>query len=289
MTITVTSSHRRSHRSSLHRSSRGRSAALVGGGLAVFAVAVVALGAAFGFAAPRAASIDSSLSPDDGGTPFVSLVTVVIVAAADAAMITFGVLKLGRIIGDVRRERTAGIVRRARLAGEIAASPPAPLVDGLTSLPNRRRFETDLGQSLDAGAVGLVLVDIDHVLRFNQDHGREAGDVLIREIALLLSENVREGDVVYRCGGGRFGTLLGGADEAETEEIAERLRLAVEDHDFELGETQPGGRVTVSVGTVVATDAAPLQVQALADRALTMAKIEGRNRVAAADQGVVGR
>lgn len=155
--------------------------------------------------------------------------------------------------------------------------------DALTGLANRRRMDGDLA-GLQAehheNGVAFLMIDVDKFKDYNDAHGHPAGDVLLRQVATTLCECVREGDVVYRFGGEEFAVLLRGATDLEAQAVATRIRTAVAAHPFPGGESQPGGRVTVSVGVarhVDGGDAAGLVSQA--DSALFSAKRSGRDRV----------
>ena len=165
------------------------------------------------------------------------------------------------------------------------------LQDALTGLYNRRHMDERLASELAASQrharpLSLLMIDIDHFKRVNDDHGHVAGDEALKMVAFVLRGAVRKEDVIARFGGEEFvviarETLLDGARA-----LAERIRKAVEKSRFGWQERELG--VTVSVGV---TSAAPEQVVpgrtdrdllAAADRALYAAKQQGRNRVVAA-------
>ena len=158
--------------------------------------------------------------------------------------------------------------------------------DPLTGLANRRAFDRELARrTAEFRRFGriftLVLIDVDHFKRFNDRYGHPAGDVALRELAAVFSQQVRDIDLVARYGGEEFAIILPGADFTTTFEAAERLRAAVaalrEPHDG-----VPEGIVTVSVGVaslVPSAGAAGEQLIALADARLYEAKRSGRNRV----------
>ncbi len=194
--------------------------------------------------------------------------------------------------------------------------------DGLTNLANRRQLDVHLrataaggtaarehaepdrpgerelgidddigeggGDATDPAAadtVGFIMIDVDHFKSYNDTHGHPAGDELLRRLAELLSSSVRPSDVVYRYGGEEFAVLLPGADERAAGDVGERIRRAVYDADLSGGASQPGGRVTVSVGVAVGAPTEAEQLKGCADQSLYQAKHNGRNRVVIAAVG----
>jgi diguanylate cyclase (GGDEF)-like protein len=109
-----------------------------------------------------------------------------------------------------------------------------------------------------------------------------AGDDVLRAIAGITASCVREGDVVYRFGGEELCILLPGAADDEALAVAERVRTTVAARAFPGGETQPGGRVTVSAGVARAGDPEAAALVVAAEAALYRARREGRDRVVAA-------
>jgi diguanylate cyclase (GGDEF)-like protein len=157
--------------------------------------------------------------------------------------------------------------------------------DGLTRLANHRVFRECLDREVKRfgryeGAFSLLMADIDHFKRFNDEHGHLAGDQVLREVSRTLRAALREGvDLAARYGGEEFAVILPETGLSGALAVAERLRSSVEAGSaaFE-GEDL---RVTVSAG--VAECAAKLTASELidaADKALYKAKRSGRNRVA---------
>ena len=152
--------------------------------------------------------------------------------------------------------------------------------DHLTGLCNRMKFEKSLKRALEmykryGHRFSLILFDIDHFKSVNDTYGHDVGDDVLREISTLVSERMRQTDIVARWGGEEFIILLPEADRRTAEEIAEGVRSKVEQHPFEAVE-----HITVSLGVTVITDTdTEASIIKRADEALYHAKAAGRNRV----------
>ena len=156
--------------------------------------------------------------------------------------------------------------------------------DGLTGLWNRRFF-LELGDREMARArrekhpLSVIYFDVDHFKGINDTHGHEAGDKVLRELAIIGSSHLREVDVFGRMGGEEFAILLPGTGEEGAVCVAERLRASFEDHEVFVADTSV--RCTASFG-VAQLDAGPPDLDGLirrADEALYAAKSGGRNAV----------
>jgi len=166
------------------------------------------------------------------------------------------------------------------------------LTDPLTGLGNRRKFDQELGRRFAqwrrvGTPLTLVLVDVDHFKRVNDEHGHIAGDAVLHDVAQVLAECVREMDLVARYGGEEFGMILPGTTLNEGMTVAERVRSAIAARTF-----QYAGRelqVTVSAGlseAMLINDSEVLVARA--DMALYSAKDAGRDCCQAHDgQGCV--
>jgi diguanylate cyclase (GGDEF)-like protein len=160
------------------------------------------------------------------------------------------------------------------------------LLDGLTGIPNRRHFdqafEIEHRRSLrDSQPLSVVMIDIDHFKLFNDHYGHGAGDQCLQKVATALNGNLlRPADQVFRYGGEEFIVLLPNTDAQGVVDLAERLRLAVEElaigHEY--SSTAP--IVTLSLGTATLNppDTSPTALLKRADEALYAAKKAGRNR-----------
>ena len=159
------------------------------------------------------------------------------------------------------------------------------IYDTLTSLHNRRYFEERLGletqKSFRSGTpLAMIMVDIDHFKKVNDTFGHTEGDKVLREISYLLRSSVRKKDVVARYGGEEFILILPEATPEVSSIIAERIRRAVENTPFEVGNVRL--KLTVSLGVSHFPDDRPSSKEDLvrmADVALYDAKRGGRNRV----------
>jgi two-component system cell cycle response regulator len=162
--------------------------------------------------------------------------------------------------------------------------------DELTGLLNRREFERILTEEEERAArfghsLGLVMVDIDHFKQVNDVHGHSAGDVVLREVARRVADEMRTVDRVLRFGGEELVLILVQTDRAGALEAAQRVCTAVELEPIVVGD---GVRlnVTVSAGAAALPEDAQSGLTLLnaADKALYAAKGRGRNRAVAADE-----
>ena len=160
--------------------------------------------------------------------------------------------------------------------------------DPLTSLFNRRYLEETLVRELVMAermkrTVGIIMIDIDHFKNFNDMHGHDAGDTLLREFGSFLLHNIREYDIACRYGGEEFICILPETTLEKALERAEKIRINALSFKVEhLG--RPLERVTISAGVAIYPEHGTTEATIVkaADEALYRAKGEGRNRVVAA-------
>jgi len=154
--------------------------------------------------------------------------------------------------------------------------------DALTGAYNRRWFDDKLAECFHlaqrAGqGFALLLVDVDHFKRINDNHGHDIGDAVLQQLAALLQAHTRASDCVARFGGEEFAVLMPGTAEAVAAlAVAEKLRAAVAAERF------PGvGSLTLSGGVSLWAigDDGGASVVKRADLALYRAKADGRNRI----------
>lgn len=158
--------------------------------------------------------------------------------------------------------------------------------DALTKLANRRHFETSFDTEFRRSGrhkrqLSIILCDIDHFKRINDQHGHQAGDACLQNVANVFVERItRSGDLSARYGGEEFIILLSDTSPNQAKKIAEDLRSSIENLNFEFaGKAIP---ITASFGVSSLnsrnTQSAD-QLVTQADTALYKAKDSGRNRV----------
>src|SRR5580692_11663589 len=157
--------------------------------------------------------------------------------------------------------------------------------DALTGLVNRREFERRLQEGIDSGHRGdgqhvLCYLDLDRFKIVNDTSGHVAGDSMLREVAKLLRDAVRDSDTVGRLGGDEFGLLLIGCPLDKARQIADDLTRAVGDYRFVWKDKI--FNIGVSVGLVeISRESGTLEeLLAAADTACYVAKKQGSGRVA---------
>ena len=161
------------------------------------------------------------------------------------------------------------------------------MIDELTGLGNRRRFDEALATRVAARgeALALLMIDVDHFKLYNDTYGHLPGDDCLRAIAGAILRIVRKPDATAtRYGGEEFAVLLAATDEAGAMEIAARIHASVAALSVEHA-TSPYGTLTVSIGVAAASaNTTSQQLVRQADWALYVAKSEGRNATRAASE-----
>jgi two-component system, cell cycle response regulator len=166
----------------------------------------------------------------------------------------------------------------------------ATTLDALTGVANRKQLEQRLDAELAFAVrhdapLSVILVDVDHFKRVNDEHGHLAGDAVLKNVAATLSRGVRTEDVIARYGGEEFLTIARGIGKDEATVMAERLRQLVNASSTAFDGREI--RVTVSAGVASLTCCGPrrdkVTLLGLADARLYRAKQGGRNRVVARD------
>ncbi|MBN1575798.1 MAG: diguanylate cyclase [Chitinispirillaceae bacterium] len=163
--------------------------------------------------------------------------------------------------------------------------------DGLTELNNHRHFQELLAREIERSRrykrpLALLIMDIDHFKTFNDTYGHPVGDLVLKEIAMCIRKSIRINDIPARYGGEEFVVIIPETSEKGAITTAERIRSTIEQHTIISLDRRL--KVTISVGCSAYPENAPSQ-QALidtADKALYVAKENGRNRVVLYREGM---
>ncbi len=160
-------------------------------------------------------------------------------------------------------------------------------LDGLTQVANRRRFDEYLAREWqrlrrERAPLSLILCDVDYFKQYNDRYGHLAGDNCLKQVALALERTLkRPADLAARYGGEEFAIILPNTELAGALELAEIMRLKVEELGIAHACSQSSQYVTISLGlstTIPDLINTPQCLLAAADRALYKAKRNGRNR-----------
>jgi diguanylate cyclase (GGDEF)-like protein len=157
------------------------------------------------------------------------------------------------------------------------------ITDGLTKLHNHRFFQDHLSREIKRvtrthAPLSMLLVDLDDFKQLNDRYGHAAGDELLLGIARIMSETVRDSDLLARYGGEEFVVLASDTDLRGAYGLAEKIRTSVAEQPFILDDSLRPVRVTISIGVAQYADDRKAFFQAT-DRALYAAKAEGKNCV----------
>jgi diguanylate cyclase (GGDEF)-like protein len=165
-------------------------------------------------------------------------------------------------------------------------------LDTLTGVNNRRFLEQRIGEEIDRSQrndepLSCLFLDIDHFKSINDNHGHQAGDLVLSLVAGMIKKQLRSNDVLARYGGEEFVALLSNIGEAKAEDIAERIRERTKDLPITYAENDI--HVAISIGLsvyspshspAISTKDIAVQLIHSADTALYSAKKKGRDRVA---------
>ena len=170
--------------------------------------------------------------------------------------------------------------------------------DGLTDLPNRRRFDEFLNREWrramrDQSLLSLILLDIDFFKEFNDHYGHLAGDDCLRQVAAVLREVVqRPGDLAARYGGEEFACVLPDTDSSGAVTLAYKIRERMAEVNIPHFFSSVADRLTLSFGVaalVPGKGQSPADLIRLADSLLYAAKKGGRNQVRSRQQDAFGK
>jgi len=193
----------------------------------------------------------------------------------------------GELQRALRRERKL----LSKLREDNACLQALATTDPLTHAQNVRSFHDILEHEFKiarryAQPLSLLMLDVDHFKLVNDNFGHPSGDYVLKELAVVINQSVRESDVLARIGGEEFAVVLPKADADQAEAFAERIRRQIAEHVF--GVYGKEISVTISIGSASypcdAEITEPEMLTYFADQALLMAKEAGRNCVIAVRQ-----
>lgn len=158
--------------------------------------------------------------------------------------------------------------------------------DALTGIHNRRHFFDLCQEKIELGKqqgkrISFVLMDIDYFKAVNDTYGHLIGDDVLKKVSEICYDTLRETDLIGRYGGEEFGILIYDAGIQVTHSIIERMRKAIQNHAFKVGETETI-HLTVSFGIYrpdLGEDIELLSIFTKADKGLYKAKSDGRDRI----------
>ena len=216
----------------------------------------------------------------------------VFLTAETAQRVDIAAMNAGALDYLVKGEITPRMLERSlryalKLGETLEALHRLATRDQLTGLLNRREFERIIFEEEERAerfghSLALVMLDIDHFKRVNDTHGHAAGDLVLKEVARRISDEVRTVDRVVRFGGEELAIILVQTDRAGALETANRLCTAVELEPIVVAEKVPLN-ITVSAGAAAMPEDAKSGLALLnaADKALYAAKAAGRNSAVA--------
>lgn len=162
----------------------------------------------------------------------------------------------------------------------------ASLKDPLTGVGNRVALEQSLARETEltrrhGPPMSIVMLDMDHFKNLNDSHGHQAGDAALKATALLLKEQLRNVDMVFRFGGEEFILVLSNTSTEAAAVVAERIRAAIQNLRLLVGDKQVRLSASLGYGTYKQCESQEDLLRRV-DQALYQAKREGRNRMQAA-------
>ncbi len=222
-------------------------------------------------------------------------VPVIILTAEDGSDVDIAAMDAGAVDYLVKTALNSRQLERAvgyalKLGETLAQLRLLAQRDGLTGLHNRREFQRILQEEWDRSArfkrpFSLVMVDIDHFKKINDQHGHQIGDEVLRHVASLLAGQVRNVDRVARYGGEEFAVMMVETDRKSAVEGMQRLGLLLAETPCYVQKLDLTLPVTLSAGvaTNLSDAGSASELVAAADKALYAAKHGGRNCIVATD------
>ena len=239
---------------------------------------------------------------DDGYRSNVAAVTAVAIGVALTSLICWTIVRIryGRLVQAAERiadgdytvavpESGGGIESRLgaainRISASLADTHDRATIDRLTGVANRQVLLAALFAEVERASryerpLCVAFVDIDHFKAVNDSHGHARGDSVLRELAHRVQEQIREVDTFARYGGEEFVVVLPETTVEGAAQLADRICVAVRREPFRHDGEEPLD-ISVSIGGAAFPDhgSSPATLMRAADKALYVAKAEGRDR-----------
>jgi len=190
-------------------------------------------------------------------------------------------LQVNQHLAGLYLEEALPVLHAKRLASNLHEMATK---DALTGLANRRFLETNINP-LTAGVqrrnstMGVLMCDLDFFKQVNDEHGHDIGDQVLKTLAVIMQEAVRASDIVIRYGGEEFLILLMDCEIEKATEVAEKIRGAVEEQLFRMGNISIRKTLSIGVSLYPVDGEGFWECVKHADIALYQAKDTGRNKV----------
>ena len=185
-------------------------------------------------------------------------------------------------VDNINRHLESKVLERTKEhAAARETAEKAAVTDGLTGLFNRLKMDNVLSHEIHKSinydtSLSIIFFDVDHFKSVNDTYGHPIGDIVLKQISVILRENIRSIDIAGRFGGEEFLIICPQTDLSGARNLAEKLRIAIENHDF-----PTVGMKTASFGVVeLLPNEAQTSLLSRVDDVLYRAKKMGRNRVA---------
>lgn len=187
---------------------------------------------------------------------------------------------------DLQKRLEEESARAENLHTQLEQTKREALTDTLTGLHNRKALDKKIEEMLEAFsktqvAFSVLMLDVDHFKKVNDQHGHLIGDAVLRVVGKSIANQVKGADFAARYGGEEFAVLLPNTTLDQSVVVAEHIRAAVEEIRLEVvksNETLPNTTISIGAAQVQQHDSASA-VFSRADKALYLAKHTGRNRV----------
>lgn len=198
-------------------------------------------------------------------------------------------------IVTLQSEVSASTEEIGELKRKLEEARREAMTDGLTGIANRKCFDERLrmaaAEAMETGTpLSLVMTDLDHFKKFNDQHGHPVGDQVLKLVGTTLIQNIKGKDTAARYGGEEFALILPDTDLSGAQSVAETIRQAVASKRlYKRGSDTPLGTITLSLGVATYRPGEPIdELVRRTDEALYFAKNTGRNRVGTeGERGVV--